>query len=293
MAKLVNAMIADSSANMRRMTMSCLRDSGLADFEFTEAADGDEALRKFFPGVTDILFVDMLMPGMGGVELISAIRKKHGTRPPSVMITSEQSKERLMAVVNEAVLDALIFKPVNTARIKQDLAKLINNLPDQSGPWRIPHGDCVALATQEMLARLCNLDSQPEPTEELVGTGNVVFATLPVVGDFRWTVVLGFEQDTAEAVVGRFVGEKIAFDHPDMGDAVGEVTNNVAGHIKRLLAARNVDVELQTPTVLCAHGLQFLVQPAGKTRLDQVCFKSPLGRLWVGVTVGANAGLVL
>lgn len=293
MPRQLNALVVDPATRMRKTLMECLQQTELADFMFVEAENGADALKRFKPGTLDIMFLDMLMPEMDGIDFLKNLHFKHAEIPPAVMVTSETNKERLMAAVNHAGVEALIFKPPNASRLKNDLSNLIKFLPFRQETWAIAHGKLVEQAMREMLTKTCHLETIPEPTEQQVGTGDVVFATIPVRGAVKWTVVLGFERDAAVQAAARFGIDDIAFDDPDIGDVIGELANQVAGYLKKLLDEKGVIVDISLPTVLRARGIELLIQPRNSKRVDQVCFNSPIGKFWVGVTVGDNSGIIL
>ncbi|MBM3958093.1 MAG: response regulator, partial [Gemmatimonadetes bacterium] len=62
----INALVVDDSGIMRKMVMRSLAESRLAQFTFTEAQDGADALTKFRDAAFDMLFVDWNMPNMSG-----------------------------------------------------------------------------------------------------------------------------------------------------------------------------------------------------------------------------------
>ena len=95
MTRPLNALVVDDSATIRKMIIRALNQTGLAEFTFTEAEDGVDALTKYVPGETEIIFVDMNMPKVGGLEFVRTLRAKHRKCPPIVMITAESSQERL------------------------------------------------------------------------------------------------------------------------------------------------------------------------------------------------------
>jgi two-component system, chemotaxis family, chemotaxis protein CheY len=293
MPRELTALVVDPASRMRKLLKDSLQETGLADFMFVEAENGADALKRFKPGTLDIMFLDMLMPEMDGVEFLHKLHFKHAEIPPAVMVTSETNKERLMAAINHVGVEALIFKPPNAARLKNDLKDLIKYMPYKHEHWALSHGLLVEQAMREMLTKTCNLETVPEPTEQQVGTGDVVFATIPVRGAVKWTVVLGFEREAAEQAAARFAMDEISFDDPDIGDVIGELANQVAGYLKKLLDEKGVIVDISLPTVLRARGIELLIQPRNRSRVDQVCFDSPMGKFWVGVTVGDNSGIIL
>lgn len=293
MPRLLKALIVDDSGLTRKLLIRGLGECGLANFQFTEAEDGVDALEKFRPGETDIVFVDVHMPRMGGVELIRQLRAKHPKCPPVVLITAEMHQGQLETAINEAGADALLLKPVDTDRLRNGLRRLIESIPEHGGTWTVSHGECVALAAQFVLGDSYGISLVPDPGATTPASRNIVFGMINVLGDVQWSVVLGFEESAAVGVASRLAGSEIPFDSPDMGDAIGEVTNIVAGHMKSLLVGRGLRVECSLPTVIGASDVRFLVQRGRRTTADQVYYRTQFGRLWLSVSVGVASGLVL
>ena len=101
MARPLKALIVDDSATTRKMIMKALGQTGLADFSFTEAEDGVDALNLYSPGETEIIFVDMNMPRMDGLEFVRELRSQYPMCPPTVMITGRTtSKTRINGAAN-------------------------------------------------------------------------------------------------------------------------------------------------------------------------------------------------
>jgi two-component system chemotaxis response regulator CheY len=291
MARKLNAMIVEDSAMTRKMIMKDLNATGLAEFDFVEAEDGVEALEKFRPGELDLLFVDMQMPRKDGVTFLKELRGIHKTAPPSVMITSESAEAKVAAAIREARVDGFLLKPVDIDRLSRGLKKLIDSLPDRGGPSQVPHGQCVPDAMVEMMSQTSQLELREIGEDQGIRSGSIVFGGIAILGGVQWAVILGFQKDAAVQVAERFAGFEIPFDSPDMGDAISELTNIVAGHIKRKLVERGVDVEISLPVVNAAEGFKTLAQR--NTTCDHRYFDSEVGKMWTAVTVGLNPGLLL
>ncbi|UCE58925.1 MAG: response regulator [Phycisphaerales bacterium] len=291
MSRPLNALIVDDSTTTRKMIIRALEQTGLAEFSFTEAEDGIDALGKYRPGDTEAVFVDMNMPRMGGLEFIRELRSKHKKCPPLVMITAESSRELLAQAINESKVDAFLLKPVNRDRLQAGLRKLVDSIPERSGPCIVPHGECVRQAVQDVLAQACDLGLSVEEVEEAVPSGEVVLAMITLHGGVNWSVLLGFTRESAKAAASRFAGYEVPSDGPDMADAVGEIANIVGGRIKQLLSAKGLAASLSLPTVLGASGFEVLLQH--KSTVNYVHFDSPAGRMWTMVAVGMDAGMIL
>jgi CheY-like chemotaxis protein len=293
MPRKIRVFLVDDSVATRKMLMRTLSDTGLADFSFVEASDGIDALEKYRPGELDLLLVDMEMPRMDGIEFLRALRRKNLRCPPAVIVTSEMSRERMMSVVNDSRADALLLKPLNSERLKRGLKQLIEGIPDPAGPWTVPHGDVVGDALKRVMHSVCEVDL--ETTDEPFGTtvGNVVFSMISIYGEVQWTVSVGYEEGAAVGVASRLAGEKISFDSEDLGDAIGEITNMVAGEIKRALINRNMQVQISLPTVLAATEIRWLVHSTQGVSHDQVRYSTPFGKMRIALTVGQGVEIVL
>ncbi|MBN1344614.1 MAG: response regulator [Phycisphaerae bacterium] len=294
MPRKINALIVDDSRTIRKMVMTALDQTGLAKFTFTEAQDGLDALKKFRPGEFDIIFTDMHMPELNGIEFLRELHVVHRQCPPAVMITGESRKEQLLEALNLEGVDALLVKPVDRDRLQIGLKALIDSLPERSGPCAVPHGECVPSAVRSTLAEACRLTLAAAPDDEPVRLGDSVLGMISVLGDVQWSVVFGFAEETAYKAASRFAGYDITpKKQEDMGDAIGELTNIVGGKIKSLLGERNLRITVSLPTVIRASRLQIIVQRSRKTAAHVTHFDSDAGKLWCEVTVGVNTGMVL
>ena len=293
MARKLHALVVDDSIMTRKMVMKALMETGLADFSFTEAEDGLDALEKFRPDEVDLMFVDMKMPRMDGIEFLQRLHELHPGCPPAVMVTAEAKEEAVQDAIARAEVDAFLLKPVDADRMNKGLRSLIQSLPDRTGQWTVPNGDAVAEAFETILAQTCDLMIERDPKGEDIESGDIVFGHISVMGQVQWSVTLGFEGSAAVGAASRFAGMDIPMESPDLGDAIGELANQTAGIIKRLLTQRGLDVEISLPTVMAARDFRTLVQRKRRTSEDHVHYTSGVGRMWAGVTVGIASGLIL
>jgi two-component system chemotaxis response regulator CheY len=131
--KLV-ALVVDDSQLMRSMVKHHLKLTGLADFEFVEAANGAEGLERFEAGGIDIIFADWNMPFMNGLELMRQVRaSSRGSGIPLVMITSLQTKDRMHQALGSGIVDGYITKPFTAAQLKSQVEPLVKALADSTG----------------------------------------------------------------------------------------------------------------------------------------------------------------
>ena len=133
----LRALVVDGSRVMRSMVIQTLRKAGVADFEFTEAEDGADALSKFSPKKIDIVFADWNMPKMSGIDFVRKVRSnKKAAHIPIIMVTSEKSMGKVETALDEAGANEYICKPFTPEQLQRKLAPILEGMgeaPEQSG----------------------------------------------------------------------------------------------------------------------------------------------------------------
>lgn len=104
------ALVVDDSISQRLLLAHMLSEIGL---DVVSASDGNEAIVEFDKEMPDIIFLDIEMPNMNGVEAARIIRKKLGdTYIPIVFVTGGASDKYLNDCI-EVGGDDFINKPFN------------------------------------------------------------------------------------------------------------------------------------------------------------------------------------
>jgi two-component system chemotaxis response regulator CheY len=125
----LRALVVDDSRIMRAMVMESLKKSNLAEFEFTEAVDGADAVKKFHRDKFDIIFADWNMPNMSGVEFARHVRGLGKTEHiPIVMVTSEKTMSKVEEALDGAGANAFISKPFTVEYLVQKLSRVVGGL---------------------------------------------------------------------------------------------------------------------------------------------------------------------
>ncbi|MEW5722439.1 MAG: tetratricopeptide repeat protein [Thermodesulfobacteriota bacterium] len=138
----LKVLVVDDQANMRRTVKSMLRALGFQ--KFTEAEDGDAALRIIGSGPLDLIICDWNMPRVKGVEVLRTMRKDRKYDDVSfLMLTGEVAEDRVAETI-EAEVDAYIIKPFQIQTLEE---KLIGILTKRKAP--------SALDVQIKLAEKC------------------------------------------------------------------------------------------------------------------------------------------
>ena len=116
-------LIVEDSPTMRQLLVFALR--RLKDVDIVEAQDGMDGLRKVSSDHFDLALIDINMPVMDGLKLISLIRGEDSLRDiPIVVITTEGAKEdreRALALgANE-----YLTKPIQANRVLKVVQSLL------------------------------------------------------------------------------------------------------------------------------------------------------------------------
>lgn len=107
---MAKVLIVDDEAGIREL---CRVNLALAGYEVIEAADGAQALEAAKTQKPDLLFLDVLMPGMSGWEVLAALRADPATESiPVVMLTALNSEDDQIRGWEGGVVEYLT-KPFN------------------------------------------------------------------------------------------------------------------------------------------------------------------------------------
>ncbi len=113
---------ADDEINLLKPHILLLNDKG---YDVTTFTNGNDALEAFTKGQFDLVFLDENMPGMTGLETLSAI-KNINPDVPIVLITKSE-EENLMEDAIGSKIDDYLIKPVNPKQVLLTIKKLIDN----------------------------------------------------------------------------------------------------------------------------------------------------------------------
>ncbi len=127
-------LIVDDEAIIRDLCSKALK-----NYRVLEAGNGEEALRIFEQGGIDVILTDVMMPKMGGIELLYRLKELEPTLVVIVMTGFAEKDVILNALKADA--DDFITKPLNLLQLKTAVDKAL-----------------VKKALKEEIANLKNLD---------------------------------------------------------------------------------------------------------------------------------------
>ncbi len=114
-------LIVDDSSTMRKIVMRTLRQAGYDGAEIREAADGVEGLAALDESEADLIFSDVNMPNMGGLEFVKALRERGGSSStPVVMVTTESGAD-VMGEATQLGANGYVVKPFTPDKLRDVL----------------------------------------------------------------------------------------------------------------------------------------------------------------------------
>ncbi|HPF69506.1 MAG TPA: ATP-binding protein [Candidatus Krumholzibacteria bacterium] len=185
------------------------------------ADSGTDALRMLADEDYDLVFMDVQMPGMGGLEVVQRLRAGDGggrnRAVPIIAMTAHATRQDRRACL-DAGMDDYVAKPVSTQRIEEAMARVLSPRPSAD------RDDGPAFRLDRLVARL---------------DGDVALA-----GE----VLDVFLADTAQrlkAVMGAalnydfdFVNEAAAAIEGGAANAMAEIVTNLARELQQAAIAR-------------------------------------------------------
>ncbi len=139
-----------------------------AGFETLEAADGFEALRLAEERRPDLVVLDMMLPGIDGIEVMRRLRELPGAPVPVILLTARgEESDRLVGLRRGA--DDYVVKPFSPAELVARVGAVLRRAsppppaeeapPIEVGPLRIePAMRTVTLDGEEVALTMLEFD---------------------------------------------------------------------------------------------------------------------------------------
>ena len=123
------ALVADDDALIRAMLSSELKSIGL---EVVEAVNGEQAVELWAREKPDVLFLDLLMPRLNGLDALKRIRDagpQGGPQVPAVLVTA-LTQDTVRQFESAGVKpEAYLEKPFRLKAIAKVLKQLFGDVP--------------------------------------------------------------------------------------------------------------------------------------------------------------------
>ncbi|CAN5447055.1 response regulator transcription factor [soil metagenome] len=129
-------LVVDDEEQIRALLCSTLRFAG---YDVDEAPDAVTALDRVGHGGIDLLVLDVMIPGLDGLELVRLLRSRDDRTPVLLLSARTQIEDRVAGLRLGA--DDYVTKPFSVAEVVARVEALLRRAADTSGP---PDGLAVA-----------------------------------------------------------------------------------------------------------------------------------------------------
>jgi CheY-like chemotaxis protein len=118
-------LVVDDCEDVRFLLALKLKKLG---YEVVEATDGEDAIEVLNEDDDiKIMLVDIMMPGVSGLDLLKDIREKFEKENITVILITASKEDNIMDKAKSLGADGLISKPIKDKNLKEQLSLILNN----------------------------------------------------------------------------------------------------------------------------------------------------------------------
>jgi CheY-like chemotaxis protein len=118
-------LIADDAEVFRRLEEGLLRIYG---YDFVHASDGAQAVRAALEAKPDLVLLDVQMPVMDGVQVLSVLKKDARTKDIPVVVVTTIGRKHDEELLLKGGADAFLTKPVNGTELVKTVRTMLGEL---------------------------------------------------------------------------------------------------------------------------------------------------------------------
>jgi len=149
MADAQHILIVEDEPNVRLVFRTALASAG---YSLSTAEDGEAALRALEQLPVDLVLLDLLMPGLGGMEVLQRLRAA-GNDVPVVIVTAYGSVPNAVQAMKLGAID-FVAKPLAPDALRQVVAEVLQRHAAPANPPPRPPAPGPVTAATEFADRL-------------------------------------------------------------------------------------------------------------------------------------------
>ena len=140
-------------------------------------------------------------------------------------------------------------------------------------------------ATTEIFESMLMMEAIPQPplTEEVHNFKCSVSGIVGLAGTCKGMISIHTPDSVAMALTGAFLGMEVEEIDEDVKDAIGELSNMLAGSIKEALSENGKDIKLSIPSTIC--GDEYSINCMSQANWVTVPFEIPDGQFLVELQI--------
>lgn len=119
----MHVLVVDDSKVIREMLIACLR--GQPGLTFTHAASGLEAIERLSLESVDLMFLDLNMPDIGGIEVLEFVRGQERLKNLPTIVVTTRGDEVSRSTALAAGASRFITKPFGPETILSEVRSLV------------------------------------------------------------------------------------------------------------------------------------------------------------------------
>ncbi|NJM97210.1 MAG: response regulator [Phormidesmis sp. RL_2_1] len=116
-------LIVDDDADIREATQLCLEITG--HWEVLKASNGPEGLELASSQQPDAILLDMMLPGMDGMTILTRLRENPETRQIPVIILTAKAQSSEQKTFGQLKVATIITKPYDPLTISEQIASAL------------------------------------------------------------------------------------------------------------------------------------------------------------------------
>ena len=121
----MRVLVADDSRMMRKLIREALEGMGVLPGDVLEVVDGFQALALLGEAApVDLILMDLNMPRMGGLELLTWVRAQKTLRDVPVIVITSQAQESIQEEFRRLGVSEYILKPFSLEHFREKVRKI-------------------------------------------------------------------------------------------------------------------------------------------------------------------------
>jgi two-component system chemotaxis response regulator CheY len=125
MSKAYDILMVDDSRTVKAVIAKSLSLSGISLASLREAGNGKEGLEMARERKPDLIFADLNMPVMGGLEMIEILKGDESLRDVPIVVISTEGNEERIGGLKERGIAAFLRKPFRPEAIKALVGEIL------------------------------------------------------------------------------------------------------------------------------------------------------------------------
>ncbi len=153
-AESQSVLVVDDEPTIREVVARYLERAG---YRAALAGDGAQAIAMCAPACPDLVVLDIMLPGLDGLEVMRRLREAHGRAPAIILLTAKgEESDRIVGLRRGA--DDYIAKPFSPAELVARVEAVLRRTASDEQPTAPLQFDGICI---DRVARTLTVDSVP------------------------------------------------------------------------------------------------------------------------------------